>query len=176
MQEVLDFLNSHEIEFVLHEHPAVFTCAEAEEHCGDIPGLACKNLLLRDSKKRRYLLVLLPAEKRVDLKALSQVVGDKLSFASADDLMAKLGLEVGSVSPFGLLNDPGFKEALHAEAASTLRSAACVEVELFVDREVYEADIVSFHPNRNTATLEISHDAFLKFLDVIPHDAKILDV
>jgi Ala-tRNA(Pro) deacylase len=158
MKEVLDFLSSHGIKFVLHEHPAVFTCAAADEHCGDIPGLACKNLLLRDQKKRRYLLVVLPAEKRVDLKALGTLVGDKLSFASAENLMSKLGLEVGSVSPFGLLND------------------TAAEVELFVDREVYDADIVSFHPNVNTATLELPHDEFLKFLDVMPHDVKILNI
>jgi Ala-tRNA(Pro) deacylase len=155
MQKVLDFLDEQQIPFVLHEHPAVFTCEEAEQHCGDIPGLPCKNLFLRDKRKKRYLLAVLPAEKRMNLKHFGEFVGDKMGFASAEDLMEKLGLEVGAVTPFGLLNDEGEK------------------VELFVDKEVYDAEIVSFHPNVNTATLELPHESFVKFLEVLPHDVRI---
>lgn len=99
------FLRDHNIAYIRHDHPAVYTCEDAEKHCGDIPGMACKNLLLKDKKNERYFLVIMPANKRMDLKKFSEIAGtNKISFASDDALREKLGLEPGSVSPFGLLN------------------------------------------------------------------------
>lgn len=153
------FLQSHQITYNLYEHPAVYTCEEAEKYCGDIPGLACKNLFLRDKKKKRYFLLILPAQKRSDLKEFAKVVGEeKVTFASSGDLMEKLGLEPGSVSPFGVVND--------------MKN----EVELYIDKEVADADIVSFHPNRNTATLELSKEMFHKFLQSIKNLHTIIDI
>lgn len=158
MINVEDFLKSQGIKYVLHEHPAVFTCQDAEKYCGNVPGLACKNLLLRDKKGQRFFLVILPANKRSDLKKFAQTVGEsKLSFASPTVLMDKLGLEPGAVSPFGLLNDQ-----------------KC-EVEVYIDSQVYNAEIVSFHPNRNTASVALSRDMFRKFLESIKNSYQVID-
>lgn len=46
MTNVEDFLKSKGIEYILHEHSAVYTCEEAEKYCGDIPGLACKTKVI----------------------------------------------------------------------------------------------------------------------------------
>ena len=59
-----------------------------------------KNLFLRDDKKRHYYLLTLRGDKRVDLKAFRQANGTRpLSFASAEDLQAKLGLLPGGGDP-----------------------------------------------------------------------------
>lgn len=159
MTKVKEFLESHQIEYVLHEHPAVYTCEEAERYCGDIPGLACKNLFLRDSKHKRFFLAVLPAQKKTDLKKLGKIVGvNKITFADTESLRDKLGLEAGSVSPFGLIND--------------IRG----EVELYVDKDVYVAETVIFHPNVNTASLELSRHMFLKFLQTIDHEVNIVEL
>lgn len=159
MTNVENFLKSKGIEYILHEHPAVYTCEEAEKYCGDIPGLACKNLLLRGKKSEKYFLVILPAEKRADLKKIGEIVGDKqITFANPEALLEKLGLEAGAVSPFGLLNDKNH------------------EVEVYIDQKVYYATIVSFHPNRNTASLELSGAMFRKFLQVIENKIKVIDL
>jgi Ala-tRNA(Pro) deacylase len=159
MTDVEKFLKSKQITYILHEHPAVYTCEEAEKYCGNIPGLACKNLFLRDKKKQRYFLLILPAQKRSDLKELAKIVGEeKITFASSEDLMEKLGLEPGSVSPFGVVND--------------IKSG----VELYIDKEVSDAEIVSFHPNRNTATLELSQEMFRKFLDSVKNVSRVVDL
>ena len=157
MTNVEQYLRTNQIEYVLHEHPAVYTCEEAEKYCGDIPGLACKNLLLKDKKGRRYFLIVLPAEKRADLKKIGKTVNEKkVSFASPEALKEKLGLEPGAVSPFGLLNDTSH------------------EVEVYVDKKVYNADIVSFHPNRNTASLELTGDMFRKFLQALENKVHVI--
>lgn len=141
MNKVEDYLTSHGIAFKLHEHPPVQTCDELSQY--HIPGLACKNLFLRDQKKRRYFLVVLPADKKTDMAQLAIAVGEKkLSFVNAKTLMEKLGVEPGAVSPFGLLN------------------ITAGDVELFIDRKVVEAPVVHFHPNRNTASLELTKEMF----------------
>ena len=50
MISVEQFLKSNDFKYILHNHPAVYTCDEAEKYCGNIPGVACKNLFLRDQK------------------------------------------------------------------------------------------------------------------------------
>lgn len=159
MIKVKEFLELHRIKYILHEHPAVYTCEEAEKYCGHIPGLACKNLFLRDSKHKRYFLAILPAQKSTDLKKLCSIAGvKKLSFANTESLRDILGLEEGSVSPFGLLND------------------LTGEVELYVDKDVYSAETVIFHPNVNTASLELSRRMFRKFLQIIDHEVNIVEL
>lgn len=146
--DVEQYLESLGIDFVIHEHPPVQTCDELAQY--HIPGLACKNLFLRDQKKKRYLLVVLPADQQTDLKKLAEQVGDKkLSFVNREMLFEKLGVEPGAVSPFGLLNDQDG------------------DVELWIAKEVMEAPLVHFHPNRNTASIELSAKAFRGFLESI---------
>jgi len=157
MINVEEFLQSNKIEYIPHEHQAVFTCEEAEKHCNNIPGIAGKNLFLKDKKKKRFFLVILPAKKRADLKEISKLVGEsKVSFASAEVLKEKLDLLPGSVSPFGLLNDTSH------------------EVEVYVDKEMYDADVVNFHPNRNTASLELTGVMFQKFLKIINNKVQVI--
>lgn len=159
MTDVEQFLQSNKIEYILHEHPAVFTCEDAEKHCIGVPGLACKNLFLRDEKNKRYFLVILPASKRADLKKVGEMVGERrLSFANAELLRTMLGVEPGSVSPFGLINDVN------------------KGVEVYIDKEVYDADNVNFHPNRNTASLELTREMFRAYLTIIGHVIHIIEV
>lgn len=159
MDQVEKYLKENGVEYKKHEHPPVYTCEEAEKYCKHIPGTASKNLLLRDDKKRRYFLIISPDYKQTDLKKLAETVGVKrITFASPKDLKEKLGLEPGAVSPFGLIND--------AEA----------QVEVYVDTDIYESDIVSFHPNENTATLELTQETFRKFLNSLPHKTNIIQL
>ena len=155
MSNIEQYLRANQIKYILHEHPAVYTCEEAEKHCSDIPGLSCKNLFLKG--KRQYFLIIMPATKKADLKKISATVNEsKLSFASAEALKEKLGLEPGEVSPFGLLNDKNH------------------EIKVYIDKEVHEADIVSFHPNRNTASLELTREMFHKFLQLIDNEVHVI--
>lgn len=159
MKSVEEFLKANNIEHIIHEHPAVFTCEEAQRYCSNVPGVASKNLFLRDDKKRRYFLVILDSKKKADLKNLAKILDIKrVSFANDDELKEKLGLEPGSVSIFGLLNDKN------------------VEVELFIDKDFYESSVVNFHPNRNTASVELKKEMLEKFLNTIEHKVNIIDI
>ncbi|HEX2695341.1 MAG TPA: prolyl-tRNA synthetase associated domain-containing protein [Acidobacteriota bacterium] len=146
-REVLACLEAMGIPYVRHEHPPVATVAEAEKYWTGLRGAHCKNLFLRNNKGNRHYLVVAEASRRVDLKALTRTLGeDRLSFASPERLKRYLGLEAGSVSPFGLVHDSE------------------KEVRVVVDVGLRDAGKVNFHPNVNTATLEISFGDFERFL------------
>src|SRR5438034_6265410 len=85
------------ISFTRHEHPPVATVEEAQQYWATIDATHCKNLFLRNQKGTRHYLVILTHSKRADLRVIADQIGDgKLSFASADRLMAHLGLTPGS--------------------------------------------------------------------------------
>jgi Ala-tRNA(Pro) deacylase len=145
--KVLEVLDGLGIEYTRREHPPVFTVEQAEEHWTDIEGTHCKNLFLRNKKGNRHYLVILLSRKQADLRGLNEKLDeDRLSFGSPDRLKKYLGLEPGSVSPFGLIND--------------VRK----EVIVIVDQDLRQEARVNFHPNVNTSTVGIRTADFEKFL------------
>jgi Ala-tRNA(Pro) deacylase len=136
---VFDTLAAIGIPYDRYEHPPVFTGEEAALHWAGIPGTQVKNLFLRNKKGDRHYLAILDIHKQADLRRLVKLVGDdRFSFASAERLMAHLGVTPGSVSPFGLIHDE-------------LRS-----VIVMVDEDLRRAERLIFHPNINTASVTIS--------------------
>ncbi|NLC10913.1 MAG: prolyl-tRNA synthetase associated domain-containing protein [Firmicutes bacterium] len=151
-QKVYDFLDALGISYKRYEHPPVYTVEEAEKYWEEIGGTHCKNLFLRDAKGKRHFLVVLEHTKKADLKKLAeQIVSDRLSFASDRRLEKYLGLEAGSVSPFGLIND------------------SQKNVELILDADLKGKEQISFHPNVNTATISLSFNDFERFLKKTGH-------
>ncbi len=156
--EIITFLEKHNIEYKLHTHQAVFTCAEAEIHCKHIPGLASKNLFLKDKETEQYYLVTLPAYKKMNFKQFEQMVNSKkITFGDEEALRNILKLTKGSVSPFGLVNDTGLK------------------TKIYIDKDVWDADIVSFHPNINTESLELTREMFHRFIKSLSHEFYIVN-
>jgi Ala-tRNA(Pro) deacylase len=147
-EPVYETLRALGILFTRHQHPPVATVEEAEPYWADIEATHCKNLFLRNQRGNRHYLVILTHEKRANLRAIADQIGDgKLSFASPERLMAHLGVTPGSVSPFGLIHD---RE--HA-------------VRVVLDRDLLAATRLSFHPNINTVTVTISAVDFTRFLE-----------
>jgi len=158
-RKVLETLDGLGIPYVRHEHPPVATVEEAEKHWGDLKGTHCKNLFLRNYKGNRHYLVIAPVTRGIDLKRLNAALGeDRLSFASPERLRRWLGLEPGSVSPFGLIND----ETGH--------------VRVVCDEALRASRALGFHPNVNTATLEISLADFERFLACRGNDVRWLEL
>ena len=79
--EPYNTLNKLNIEYKEIEHQAVYTSIEAEFIKDLIDGEGVKNLFLKSSKKK-YYLVLTPDTKTVYLKFFSTIVGSNLSFAN----------------------------------------------------------------------------------------------
>jgi Ala-tRNA(Pro) deacylase len=156
-RRVYEVLDSMGIHYEKYEHPPVFTGDEAAEHWGPIPATRVKNLFLRNKKGDRHYLVILEISKQADLRQLVQVIGDdRLSFGSADRLMAQLGVTPGSVSPFGLIHD------------------GSAGLQVIVDEDLRRAERLIFHPNINTASVTISVADFERFLGSRPNRVRWL--
>ena len=132
-QETYDYLRARGVAFEITEHPAVFNMEECAAVDMPYPEDDAKNIFVRH-------------DKRVDLKEFQHRHGTtRLSFASPEDLMARLHLTPGSVTPLGLLNDPD-------------RS-----VQFYLDRD-FEGGRIGVHPNDNTATVWLSTRDLLDLL------------
>ena len=141
------------------EHPPVFNAGDASRYWDRLPGVQCKNLFLRNKKGDRHYLVILEISKKADLKSLVRLVNDdRLSFGSPERLMAELGLTPGSVSPFGLLNDPDGSVAV------------------LVDADLRGAEGLIFHPNINTASVVVSWEGLDRFLRSRTNPVRYVDV
>lgn len=135
-----------DIAVTTHAHAPAFTVEEGNAVWGGIPGIHCKNLFLKDAKGRLWLVVA-PADRRVDLKALPGRIGAaRLSFGSPELLREALGIEPGSVTPFALINDTAHR------------------VTAVLDAWMMRQPLVNFHPLRNDMTTTIRPDDFRRFL------------
>ncbi len=142
-KEIFEKLNELNIEFTLLEHPAAFTMEEIAQYGLHAHGHIPKNLMLRDVKGTRNMLVVLHGDKRADLRLIRDEIGStKLSFSSDERLERYLKVEKGSVSPLGVIYD-------------TER-----ELEIYFDSDLKNEETVGCHPNDNRATV------FLKFVDL----------
>ena len=134
--ETLHYLDQHGIKYEIVEHQAVYNMAEMEKIALPHPEADAKNLFVRDDKKRNYYLLTIKGDKRVNLQQFREENGTRrLSFASTKDLNEKLGLEPGSVTPLGLLNDS------HRE------------IPFYLDSYFSDQPRIAVHPNDNTATV-----------------------
>lgn len=159
MFQILEFLDTHSVRYKLFEHKAVFTCAEAREVAPDLPGVATKNLFLRDDKGKRHFILVTPDNKQVDLKRLGSELGVKqLGLASAERLQRFMGLEPGAVTLLGIVNDG---ENL---------------VEVLLDKELANAEAICCHPLVNTSTLVIPWEDVLKFCSATKHVVQLIEV
>ena len=148
-QDIYALLESRQIPHEITEHMAVFNMEEAAQIQLPYPEDEAKNLFVRDDKKRNYYLITVKGDKRVDLKEFRQRHGTRtLSFASAEDLMAMMGLIPGAVTPLGLLNDEAHR------------------VRCFLDEAFLEGDgRIGVHPNDNTATIWLKTADLLRILE-----------
>jgi Ala-tRNA(Pro) deacylase len=146
------------IEATTRNHPPVYTVEEAQALRGEIPGGHCKNLFLKDDKGNIWLIVCLE-EANVDLKAAPAKIGSRrLSFGKPDLLREVLGVEPGSVTPFGLINDTEQR------------------VNVVLDATMMAHELLSYHPLENTATTTIRAADLVTFVRSCGHEPRIVAV
>jgi Ala-tRNA(Pro) deacylase len=147
-KELYELFKQLGIEFEYHEHPPLATIEDAKIHWKNYNSGRCKNIFFRNHKGDKHYLVVLEHLRQLNIRDLEQRLKQgKLTFASDLRLKKYLGVEPGSVSPFGLINDTEN------------------HVHMFIDEKLRQFDRLTFHPNINTASLVISASDFIKFLE-----------
>ena len=151
-QEFLAFMDAHGFGYQRIEHPAVFTCAEAELHRPNVRAVSTKNLFLCDKKARRFFLAVTACEKTVKLDKLSSQLGvPHLRFGSEENLLRLLGVQRGAVTMMGLANDEEH------------------QVELWIDAVIWHSGTFLSHPLVNTATLVLPKSELERFFTLTGH-------
>ena len=146
------------IEATTRDHAPVYTVDEAQALRGEIPGGHCKNLFLKDDKGNIWLIVCLE-EAQVDLKAAPAKIGSRrLSFGKPELLKEVLGVEPGSVTPFGLINDTEKR------------------VNVVLDAAMMAHELVNYHPLENTATTTIRSHDLVAFIRSCGHEPRVVAV
>ncbi len=146
MKEIKQYLKEIGIEFKTFHHPPLFTCEQAENYNKEIKGIHSKNLFVKNRKAANFYLVIIQAFEKLNLKEFESLLNEKLAFANEKELKNILNLTTGAVSPFGLINDKENKTIL------------------IIKKQVWNSDFLSFHPNINTETLELTGRDFQKYI------------
>jgi len=155
-----DLLDELGVEYwrVDHEH------ADTIEACEQVESLLgceiCKNLLLTNRQQTQVYLLLMPGKKPFKTKLLSRQIGSaRLSFATAEQMLALLDITPGSVSILGLMNDKERK------------------VRLLIDSELKTPEFFGCHPCINTSSLRLrTADVLDRLIPALQHEPSFVDL
>lgn len=109
-------LEGKKVAYQVCEYPLGITDAtEVAHRLGVPPDQVFKTLVAYEQPEKKYL-VMIPANKQLDLKKLAKAVGaKKMKMAAHKEAEAFTGLQVGGISALALLNR-GFKMLMAKEA------------------------------------------------------------
>ena len=159
IDKVLGYLGEKGFVYNWYTHPEAPTIEIARQHWRQDGSKHCKNLFFRNHKGNRHYLVCFDCDQDMAIHDLEHRLHQgKLSFASPQRMERYLGLEPGSVSPFGLIND----EEHH--------------VHLFLDKNLLDRPSLSFHPNDNRATVVISREEFERYLSLVGNTYEYIEL
>lgn len=158
-QIVYEALKKLNISYDLVEHPPALTTEDADSYIEGKEGIRTKTLFLCNRKKCSYYLVIMDDAKRLDMKKLGELIGEKgMQFASTEKLMEKMLLPPGVVSLFGLLNNTEH------------------DIKICLDKEMLSEKFMSFHANDNSKTIFISTDNMYKFINLLNYEYSIINL
>jgi len=149
-QRVYDLLDALQISYQRVDHDPAYdmdACAGISQVLGVH---ICKNLLLTPRNRSAFYLLAMPEDLPFRTADFSKIIGSsRLSFATGEDLQALLGVQPGSASVLGLMNDTERR------------------VTLALERRVAEAEWFGCHPCRNTSSLRLKTKDLLHIF--LPH-------
>ena len=158
-ESILNKLDELNIPYETINHPPVYTIEEMEDLNLNKKGHIVKNLFLKNSNGKKHYLVVLKGDKKADLKSIrSQINSTALSFASEERLEKHLGLLKGAVTPLGIINDNDHS------------------VNVVLDKDLKNEKIIGVHPNVNTATVFITFDDLLKFINTFGNEVFYVNI
>lgn len=157
---ICNFLEENGIGYSKLEHSAVSSIEECRAIEKDIGGEICKNLLLRNTPGTAYYLLSMKGDKPFVTKEVSKKLGSsRLSFVSADEMLALTDTTPGSLGIMSLLFDNDKKIAFAA------------------DKDLLENEFFCCHAGINTCTLKTkTTDVFEKFLPLLGIEVNVIEI
>ena len=132
-EKIVSILKDAKIPYEIFEHEPVYTNPAMAEALRVSEAETVKSLVLMTKEKEMVVLVL-PGDKKVDWKKAAAGIGTKkVSFAKPEEVLDKVGCEVGCVPPFGQMTD----------------------LPIYMDPELSKKDFVYFNPGVHDKSFKI---------------------
>lgn len=158
-EQVRKLLDEKGIAYEWVDHEAAYTIDDMVQLGLDTNLNVAKNLFLRDEKGVNHYLIVVRADKKVDLKTFGKMFTLKrLSFASEERLGKYLGLKKGAVTPLGILNDTEKK------------------VKVYFDQDFMDMEKIGVHPNDNTASVYLSVKTLLDIIREHGNELEVVEI
>lgn len=158
MKKVLEYLKNRKMKYEIIYHPPAMTTEEADKYIEGKEGIRSKTMFMANKKDKKFYLIIMDDSKRLDIKKMNEIINDKLHFAKEVQLIEKLGLKPGTVSIFGLLNNKDH------------------DINIYIDKEIMNEKLITFHPNDNTATIFITVEDMLKIFDDLDYNYEVIEL
>lgn len=130
---IIRILEKNKIAYEVVEHEPVYTNPAMAEALGVGEAETVKSLVLLTKEKQMVVLVM-PGDKKVDWKKAAAGIGTKkVSFAKPEDVLEKVGCEIGCVPPFGQLTP----------------------LPIYMDKDLTKKDYVYFNPGVHDKSFKI---------------------
>lgn len=145
--EILARLAELHINYEYYTHEPVPAAADRYTMNLCFGAQVCKNLLVAPRNESRFLLLMLPCEKSVDLKALRDRFGTaRLQFAPERRLAELLNQEQGAVGVCGVIHDRGKR------------------IEVVFDAALRGCPRIAMHPGVNTETVVMPFEELERYV------------
>jgi len=150
LENLFRILDENGIEYKRFEHKPVKTSEEAARIRGVPLDSGVKAMLLK-TREGKFIMVLLPADKKIDFKKIEELENTKkLSFASPEEVLKETGCEIGGVPPFGHTK----REQPH-------------DIKAYMDRDVLEKNLVNFNAGDRSVSVTMKAKDLTKVVSVI---------
>lgn len=164
-RRALEALRAAGIEYRYIAHPQADTMELCRGIGMEFGAEHCKNLFLTNKRGDDFRLLLIHPDKPFRTSEVSRSLGvTRMSFASAEQLRAVMGLEAGSVTVMGLVN-PSAKKA-YSEG----------RLHIVIDEDLLKRERICVHPCHSGASLVIKTKDLLKLLSYLNMDAETLKI
>jgi len=145
VEKVKKMLNDADVDYELLEHEPVYTSDQAARVRGVKLRSGVKALVLK-TKLGQFILALVRADKRSDLKAIAKAHGTKkVKLASPAEVLEVTGCEIGSVPPFGHLK--------------TLKT--------YMDKEILKEGEINFNIGSHAKSVKMKAGDLLNVIDAV---------
>ncbi len=101
--EIIRLLRYHDMDFKHLVHEPTPTSEDSARVRGTEAGQGIKALILKGKSSKKNYQINIPANLKLDMKAVANLVGEKCEFEVPEVIKERFGLTVGGIPPFGPL-------------------------------------------------------------------------
>jgi len=150
VENLFRILKESKVDHKRFEHEPVRTSEEAAR-VRSVPLKSGVKAMLLKKKEGGFILVLLPADKKIDFRKIEELENTKkLSFAASPEVLEETGCEPGGVPPFG-----------HTKNGENHM------IKTYMDKDIFENKLVNFNAGDRSVSVTIKSEDLKKIIDAV---------